>query len=786
MATIEIDGQTIEVDSGAMVIEAADEAGIVIPRFCYHKKLSVAANCRMCLVEIENGRKPMPACATPVTDGMRVFTKSKMALDAQKAVMEFLLINHPLDCPICDQGGECELQDVSMGYGGDVSNYSETKRVVVDDDLGPLIATDMTRCIHCTRCVRFGTEIAGQREMGATGRGENTQIGTFIKHSVASEVSANVIDLCPVGALTSKPYRYAARPWELSQHQQIAAHDCLGSNTTIHTRRNEVMRVVPREHDDINETWLSDRDRFAYVGTNSEKRLLKPMIKKEGSWHEVEWQEALNVVLAGFNRTIGKHGADSVAGICSPSATTEEAYLFQKFMRGIGVENIDHRIHQTDFSDQSYLPMAPIAKAPISKLEQDDCIFVVGSNIQQEQPLLGLRVRKAQLNGAKVCLLNPKDYALNFDVEQKIISSANQTLKQLAGIVAELMTLADTSFEDAQQLLADVQATAEAKAIAKEIHQGQKVSIILGAIAHNHPQAATIRSLIHLIERSHEVTVYRMTEGANEAGCHIAGVLPHRGPCGESKEQPALDLQEVITKRIAGFLIQNIEVELDVAQPKQARQALLAAEFVTMVTSYVSDSMLDYADVLLPAATCFETSGTFINAVGDWQSFKGVVSAAGDSRPAWKIYRVLGNIFNVPGFEYQASTDVLAELKSLHNLASPVVTKWFKPELQENEQEGLCRIGEWPMYRIDAMTRHSEPLQKSAANDHPCVRLNSKTASKYKLSDKAAVSQGDIEITLPLEIDDSIAEGAVEVANAWPETSDLGHAFGKIDLKSSD
>lgn len=784
MATIEIDGKTIDVEAGTMVIEAADDAGIVIPRFCYHKKLSVAANCRMCLVEVENGRKPMPACATPVTDGMKVFTKSKMALAAQKAVMEFLLVNHPLDCPICDQGGECELQDVSMGYGGDVSSYGEGKRSVVNDDLGSLIDTEMTRCIHCTRCVRFGEEIAGQREMGGTNRGEKTQIGTFVKHSITSEVSGNIIDLCPVGALTAKPSRYQARAWELSQHKQIASHDCLGSNTTVHVRRNQVLRVVPRENDQINETWLSDRDRFAYVGANAHDRLLAPMVKKDGVWQEVEWQEALNAVVAGFNRTIGKHGAEAMAGICSPSSTTEEAYLFQKLLRSINIHNIDHRIHQTDFADQASLPLAPISTATLDKLDQDDNIVLLGSNVKREQPLLGLRVRQASLSNAKVHAVNVVDYPVNFELANNIVSSPAHLVNELAAIVSQVIELSGQAvIDEAKDILKNVKVSEAATAIARALVDGESNSIIMGATAHNHPQAATIRSLVHLLERYTDCAVYRMTEGANEAGCHIAGVLPHRQAAGDVAEQQGLDVQAMIHGKLAGFLLHGIEAELDIAMPHKARQAMLAAEFVAVISSYKSDNMLEYADVLLPAAVPFETSGTFVNAMGDWQSFQGAVKCLGQARPAWKILRVLANLFEVDGFEQQSSEQVLEELKSLHRLATPPKSQWHKPTMDNSQNGKLCRIGEWPMYRQDSMCRHSQPLQESAANDVVAIYVHQDTANKYQLAEQATVSQGDIEITLPLVVDNRMPVDAVYVANAWPETSDLGLAYGPIELK---
>jgi len=386
MTTIEINGKPCQAKDGNMIIEVADAHGINIPRFCYHKKLSIAANCRMCLVEVENAPKPMPACATPIAQGMKVHTDSPKALAAQTAVMEFLLINHPLDCPICDQGGECELQDVAMGYGKDISRFNEGKRVVADENLGSLIATDMTRCIHCTRCVRFGEEVAGIRELGATGRGEHMRIGTYIKQAMQSEISANIIDLCPVGALTSKPFRFKARAWELQQAAAIAPHDCLGSNVDLHIRQQEVMRVVPKENEAINETWLSDRDRFSYLGLRHEQRLAKPMIKKNGQWQESDWQQALEYTVTGLKQTIKQHGAAQLAALGSPSATVEELFLLQKLMRALGCHNIDHRLQQTDFADQASAPLAPICQLPYAELENQQAILLVGSDLPREQP----------------------------------------------------------------------------------------------------------------------------------------------------------------------------------------------------------------------------------------------------------------------------------------------------------------------------------------------------------------------------------------------------------------
>lgn len=782
MATIEIDGKEIEVDSGKMVIEAADDAGVSIPRFCYHKKLSVAANCRMCLVEIDKIKKPMPACATPVTDGMKVFTQSAMALAAQKAVMEFLLINHPLDCPICDQGGECELQDVSMGYGKDVSYFSEGKRAVEDDDLGPLIATEMTRCIHCTRCVRFGEEVAGLRELGATGRGEKMHIGTYVKHSMTSEVSGNIIDLCPVGALTSKPYRFTARAWEINEHESIASHDCIGSNVRVHTRGHEVMRVVPRENERINETWLSDRDRFSYLGQNAKTRLTSPMVKKDGVWCEVDWHEALERAVCGIKKVIENHGKDSFAAFTSAQATTEEAFLLQKWLRGMGVNNLDCRIHQSDFRDSNYLLDAPITKHALQDIESSGAVLLLGSDVQREQPLFGLRVRKASLNGAKIFALNVIDYDFNFSLEDKQIVPPNQLVLRLAAMVKALVA-DDLLPDNAKALLADVEVDNEAKRVAEKLNKAETISLVLGAIAHNHPDASHIRSLVDLLALDKRVRVYHMSEGANEAGCHYAGMLPHRGPFGAPSE-PGLDIQRSLAKKMRGFLLHQLEGELDIENPNLARQSLLGAEFVVMLSAFKSDNMLNSADVLLPIATVFETSGTFVNVTGEWQSFKGVVRPKGEARPAWKVLRVLANMSNVSGFDYVSSDEVLDEIKGLHAVHRQKKSRqWYCPEALNSQQDRLVRIGSWPMYRSDGLTRHAEALQRSAANEQMVIRVNSDTAKKFVLSDKATISQGAIEITLPLVIDDGIPKGAVYVANGWSESADLGNAFAACELK---
>src|SRR3569832_1414792 len=492
MVNIEIDGIPIKAENGAMIIEAADEAGIPIARFCYHKKLSVAANCRMSLVEVDKAAKPLPACATPVTEGMKVLTRSPRALDAQRGTMEFLLINHPLDCPICDQGGECELQDVSMGYGESHSRFEEGKRVVRDKDIGPLISTEMTRCIHCTRCVRFGEEIAGIKELGAVGRGEHMEIGTYVQKAVTSELSGNVIDLCPVGALTSKPFRYTARPWELISVASVAPHDCVGSNIYLHQRGNRVMRALPQENAAVNETWISDRDRFSYEGLNCADRLTAPLIKRDGEWEEVDWETALHTAVARIKGVMTAGGAKPLGMLVSPRATLEEMYLAQKWLRGLGGANIDHRLRQCDFTDQTAAPIVPSLVCTLDELETVDGLLIVGAIVRKDQPIIGHRIRKASLRGARVAVISRVDFELRFRVAERIIASPAEMERALAGVVKALL--------EGGAPLPPAVATLLARAV-----MSAEVSVVSGG---------------------------RSSVGAISAGAHLSGVLPHGGPAG--------------------------------------------------------------------------------------------------------------------------------------------------------------------------------------------------------------------------------------------------------------
>jgi len=717
MVTFEIDGKTLQAENGKMLIEVTDECGIDIPRFCYHKNLSIAASCRMCLVEVEKAPKPMPACATPIAEGMKVFTKSTKALAAQKAVMEFLLINHPLDCPICDQGGECDLQDFSVGYGDGNSQYVEIKRVVKDKDIGPLISTEMTRCIHCTRCVRFGQEIAGVREMGATGRGEHMEIGTYIEKSVDSELSGNIIDLCPVGALTSKPFRYHARSWEMSKHNSISAHDCVGSNTEVHTLRNEIKRVVSRENPLINETWISDRDRYSYVGLNHSDRLSTPMIKVNNEWKECSWEDALNAAVDGIKNIISENNADSLGALLSPSSTTEEFYLAQKLLRGIGSNNIDHRLRQSDYRDQEIDPIYSSLSMPINELAQQDAFFIIGSNTRKEQPIIAHFIRQANRvkSNNTISLLNPVDFSTNYDdINTKIITSPVNLYSELQSVCKAV--LENNSSVQAPEGLSNLIATSEVKsehqAIVTNLVNAEKSVVLLGSLSQSLPDYSAIRMLASFIAEHTSSTLSFLTAGANSSGASIAGAIPHRTECMQEETQ-GLATQQMFEQQLKAYILNGIEAEFDIENPDNAKAALESA-FVVSITPYITDSIKEYADVLLPSSTYTESSGTFVNISGDWQSFNAIVNPLGESRPAWKILRVLGNLFDVENMDYISSEEVKDELSSkLAGITADNKLSWNCPAKQSYQSKNTDSIITPSIYSIDSVVRRSEPLQQT-------------------------------------------------------------------------
>lgn len=756
---IEIDGKPLKAKPNSMVIQVADEAGIYIPRFCYHKHLSVAANCRMCLVEVEKSPKALPACATPVMPGMKVFTRSPKALAAQKAVMEFLLINHPLDCPICDQGGECELQDLSLGYGSADSYYSEGKRSVKDQDIGPLVQTDMTRCIQCTRCVRFGEEIAGLRELGGTGRGEHLEIGTYVEKSMRSEVSGNIIDLCPVGALTSKPFRFTARAWELMQYPSIAPHDCIGANINVHTRRGDVMRVVPRENNTINETWISDRDRFSYEGLYHADRLTKPLIRHNDEWQETDWQTALEKAVTGLQHIKTTDGADQLAALASPNATVEEFYLLQKIMRQLGSNHIDHRLRQVDFRDQSAMPIFPGIQGTVADIEQADVIVLIGSNIQKEQPSASLRVRKATRRGAKVIAINMVDYDFHFDVTAKQIVAPHTFVQQL-----ETFDMSQVS--------------------------GKKACVLLGAQAMNHPDAAAIRALAQKIAAAAETSVSYLTEGANAAGAWIAGAVPHREMGGKPVTSPGLDAQAMWLQPRKGYILLNVEPDLDCANSVAAYDALKKAECVVALSLFANPVLMEHAHVILPIAPFTETSGTYVNAAGQWQTFKGVATPYGESRPAWKALRVMGNLLHLEGFDYTSTEEVLRDISvssvSESNKAEKKAQTY--PALMTlGEKHSLSRIGSIPIYAGDSLVRRAKALQfaqpvvEGAVN---VVRLHPETAASLGIGEGDTVvvkQQGTAELVALM--DKRIPIHAVWIAGGIEATKALGGLFGAVQVR---
>ena len=784
MVNIEINGIAIQARDGVMLIEAADEAGIRVPRFCYHKKLSVAANCRMCLVDVEKAPKPMPACATPVTEGMKVFTKSKKALAAQKAVMEFLLINHPLDCPICDQGGECDLQEMALGYGQDVSRYSENKRVVKAKNIGPLIATDMTRCIHCTRCVRFGQEVAGVREMGATGRGEHTEIGTYIEKSINSEVSANIIDLCPVGALTSKPFRYSARPWELNDRPAVAPHDCLGSNIFVQTRRNEVMRVLPRENEAVNEVWLSDRDRFSYLAVNSPQRLTAPMIKVNNKWEETDWNTALEFTKKRLTEAMAGD-ANNLGTLISPNATLEEMVLAQKLTRGLGSNNIDHRLRQCDFSDQALAPAYPALGISIAELENVDAALLIGSNVRKEQPLAALRLRKAVLSGARVMAINPVDYGFNFPLTEMELGSPAVMVRQLASIAKALLKIkGEQGPTELSSLLANIESNDTQLAMAEHLHSATRPVIILGNIAQSCAHYADLRALATLLATLSNARLGQFTDGANAAGAWLAGAVPHRLPAAEVQSHSGMHVAEMLEQPRRAYLLLGVEPELDINNASRSREALHQAECVVSLSCFDSNELRKHSDVLLPIAAFTETSGTYVNCEGRWQSFSGAVQPLGEARPAWKILRVLGNFFELPGFDYLTSEQVRDELQTIcTGLKQEHISSVAYPTAV-HDAAVVQRLGEVPIYAVDGYTRHSEALQETLDAKSVVARMNAQLANQYGVQNGGRIlaTQGAGNAELTVEIDERVADGCVIIPAGIAQTVTLGECFAAVSL----
>jgi NADH-quinone oxidoreductase subunit G len=698
MIEIELDGQKVEVTEGSMIMHAADKAGTYIPHFCYHKKLSISANCRMCLVEVEKAPKPMPACATPVTNGMIVRTKSDKAIKAQQSVMEFLLINHPLDCPICDQGGECQLQDLAVGYGAGGSRYEEEKRVVMHKDVGPLISMEeMSRCIHCTRCVRFGQEIAGVMELGMIHRGEHSEITTVLGDTVDSEVSGNMIDLCPVGALTSKPFRYSARPWELSRRKSVSPHDSTGANLIVQVKNNRVMRVLPLENNDVNECWLADRDRFSYEALNTAERLASPMIKHGGAWKQVDWQTALEYVVRGLGEIRRDHGPQAIGLLASPHSTVEELFLAQKLVRALGSENIDHRLRHAEFLPSEGVRWLGTSIASLSTLQR---VLVIGSNLRKEHPLFALRVRAAARSGAQVSVIHDREDDWAMPITARSLAGAGQWVQALADVAT---AIGETKGEKAPL---QGNATDAAKAIAASLLSGERKAILLGNAAAHHPTASSLLSLANWIAGMTGATVGYLTEAANTVGAQLVNAMPGQG---------GLNAAQMLSGGLKALFLLNTEPEFDSAAGAGVRALGDAKGMVVTLSPFQAN--LDISDVLLPIAPWTETPGTFVNAEGRVQGFHAVVKPMGEARPAWKVLRVLANMLGLQGFEHESAQDVLTEARGPADAGEPLV----RGDLLSNRTAKAAWLGDTDakpvaasIYQLDSVVRRAPSLQLTA------------------------------------------------------------------------
>jgi NADH-quinone oxidoreductase subunit G len=777
MLNIEVDGRAVQVPHGSTVMDAANKLGIYIPFFCYHKKLSIAANCRMCLVQVEKAPKPMPACATPVTEGMKAWTHSDAAIKAQKAVMEFLLINHPLDCPICDQGGECQLQDLAVGYGGSASRYREKKRVVFHKYMGPLIsAEEMTRCIHCTRCVRFGIEIGGIMELGMAGRGEHAEILTFVGRSVDSELSGNMIDLCPVGALTSKPFRFEARSWELSRRKSVSPHDGLGSNLIVQVKNNRVLRVLPLENEAVNECWLSDRDRFSYEALNSEERLVSPMIKQNGEWKSVNWQTALEVVANGLADTVAKHGASSIGALVSPHSTLEEMALAARLMRGLGSDNVDFRLRQTDFRDDALRDGIPFLGMPVVAVGRVDRALVVGSFLRKDQPLLAHRLRQAARKGAKVSSLHSVDDDWLMPVAHKSIVPPSQLPQALAEIVVAAAKRANV---DVPQALRSVAPMQPAEAIAESLATGERRAIFLGNYAMQHPDASQIVALAQRLAEITGAAFGVLTEAANSVGGYVARALPQQG---------GMNAQAMVggdARR--AYVLLHAEPEFDFANPPATRAALEKADLVVVLSAFRTATR--YADVLLPVAPFTETSGTFVNCEGRVQTFHGVVQPLGEARPAWKVLRVLGTMLGVRDIAFDSSDEVReAVLQDAGELTSRLVNTSrvdLAPPARANG--GIERVADVPIYSADPLVRRAVSLQATADAKPPKARVNRTLLDQLGLEEGAQIKvrQGGGEAVLATQVDPGVPPGVVRIAAAHPSTCGLAGLSGPVEVSKA-
>jgi NADH-quinone oxidoreductase subunit G len=778
MVELEIDGHKVEVPPGSMVMHAAEKLGLFVPHFCYHKKLSIAANCRMCLVDVEKAPKPLPACATPVAPGMKVQTRSARAIAAQKGVMEFLLINHPLDCPICDQGGECQLQDLAVGYGGSASHYREEKRVVFHKPMGPLIsAEEMSRCIHCTRCVRFGQEVAGVMELGMAGRGEHSEIMSFVGRSVDSELSGNMIDVCPVGALTSKPFRYSARTWELARRKTVSPHDSLGANLVVQVKSDRVMRVVPHENEAVNECWISDRDRFSYEGLNAPDRLLEPMIRQAGQWQTVDWSTAIEYAAHALTRVRDDRGGAMIGALGSGQSTVEESHLLSRLVRGLGSDNIDFRLRQLDASADAHRAGVPWLGMPVADLAKLDRALIIGSFLRKDHPLMAARIRQAVKRGARVAVVHGADDDLLMPVRARAIVAPSRWETTLAEILVALLR---SRGEAVPSALAAVEPSAAASSIAVELASGERKAVLLGMAVSQHPEQARLLRLAQAIAQACGATLGHLGESANAVGAVLAGAVPQAG---------GLNARAMVEAPRALYVLLNNEPSLDHALPAAARAALAAADSVIALTAYRSDELLEQADCLLPITPFTETAGSFVNAEGILQSFTAVVRAAGQSRPAWKVLRVLGDLAGVSGMAFDSVDEVRAA--ALPEGWAARLDNRIQGDLQApllSHAGGLERLSEVPIYFSDPIVRRAASLQATRDARAPRARLNARTLAQAGLQGAASIRVAQSHgawsgsVDLPVELDEGVADGVVRIAAAHALTAVLPAPAGALSI----
>ena len=763
LLNIEVDGKPTQIRKGAMIIEAADAIGVAIPRFCYHRKLPIAANCRMCLVDVEMGGKmmpkPQPACATPVAEGMKVTTRSDKALKFQKDVMEFLLINHPLDCPICDQGGECELQDVALGYGRSVSRYTERKRTITDENLGPLVATEMTRCIQCTRCVRFTSEIAGTYELGGMSRGENLQIGTYIGKTLETELSGNIIDVCPVGALTNKPYQFQARAWELIAKPSIGYHDALGSNLWLHTRRGDVLRTVPRDNEAVNECWLSDRDRYSYQGMYAPDRISAPEVKRNGQWQVTTWEDALKFA----GEALKKEQGSELGILVHPATSNEEGDLLMRLARGLGSAHIDHRLRQLDFADNA---LAQPFGLPVAEIDKVRAALLVGSDLRHEMPLVNHRLHQATKKGAKVYLVNPALFEFNYQLAGQAIVAPQAMVDALLSVAKAAVGAGASAPTALSEAINGAQSDDGDNDVISALKSGKAV-VILGEAAVTHPQASWLRAIARFIADATGAGYNELPIGANALGLAKVGVSPGNG---------GLDAQAMLAQARKSYVLYGVEPPHDFADGGAALKALHAAEQVVAFSAYASAALREVADVILPIALLPEIDATLVNVDGLAQSVSAGAKATGQTRAGWKVLRALGGSLQLAGFEF----DDLAGLRDgISERASTSGSGFAK----RAEVTGLTRLATWPIYRSDAVLRRATALQAHPLNRAPAVRLNADEAGRRGLTEGSQVRLA--ESTLPLVIDKSVPDGTAWIEAGQDVTATLPPYGAAINLSKA-